>query len=293
MQFKEMKDLPNGKKQCLFDIGILGASDIVSSITGAGYEITKASVTYRTKSGEDKAKEIPVDSISQLKAKYGFDRWGFAVKSPDGDKLIVQVLEENSAMRIKANDINSVKAMLKDAQPLLKQAAATKRQSMEAYGAPQQTAVMEPAANQAQEVHDPYAQQQGYAPYPQAQPAYEQQPQQGYVQDDAGYRNEQAPQEQYAEPTAPAQAPPARSKKGKSAIVWVILAIVEALFIIPLPFSILTWYDFIKARQVEDTDPREAAMRYNSMRNSVLIGVLFVLISIGIFVWKLFPALVR
>ena len=161
MQFKGKRAAGN-EDIFLFDTGLLEATEIYSAMLSAGYSVSRAAVTYKTKSGGESTKEIPPSAIPSIKKQHGFDKWSIIVIGDDGRQIVIQVIDSEHMMSMRTSDPSIMQSVIQNASPYLKSAENRKiAQKVSAEHYAQQSALPRGSAYQAypQQSYDPYEQQ--------------------------------------------------------------------------------------------------------------------------------------
>ena len=137
MQFKGKRTAGGGEDIFLFDTGLLGASEIYSALSSAGYTIPRAAVTYRTKNGGESTKEIPPAAIPSIKQQHGFDKWSIIVMEA-GQQIVIQIIDSEHMMSMRTGNPALMQAVVRRVGPYLKAIENRKiaQRAAGQYGAP-------------------------------------------------------------------------------------------------------------------------------------------------------------
>ena len=261
MKLVGSKKQANGRSVVIFDTEGLDIGGFVDMMTANGWQFTKLQVTYMANDNTKKRKPVPPNRVSEIYRKYGFNKWSF--EAVCGQASVTGTMDCNrNAIAITSSKGGGYKML----DGMSEVGYAYNPQAVQ-----QQQRKQQNARSAAQDPYSAANRYQGTA-IPQYDPREDEKLEAERVQARNAARYDQAAAES--------------GKKKSKHTAYIVIAVIEMLFIAPIVFALFAISDTLKGRKALEYDMKEAKGHFKEARNLLIGGAIAAVAFGAILFWK-------
>ena len=251
MKLKGNKTQSNGRSVVIFDTEGQTIGSVIDQMTANGWRFNRLQVSYQANDGTTKRKNVPAGRAGEIYNKYGFTKWNF--EAVNGAASVTGSMDcSKYAIAITGSRGGGYKVLAS------MQDVPTHRTS-------------------AFDTYDRGSYSGGGVRYEDLAAAAK--------QDRRDERDEYERQQKRMEDRAEDSQVQSSGKKSKHT-GYIILAIIEILFVAPIIFALFAISDTLKGRKALEYDVKEAKGHFKEARNLLIGGAIAAIIFAAILIWK-------
>lgn len=292
MRYKSKKQR-NGRTVVVFDSEGQNIASILDALSDKGWVFDKIKVTYKTKTGDKKSKEIPESKVSAVLDRYGFSRWSF--DAHNGRAVLGCSIDNDTSTLIVTTARNHALDAIRSLPPL--EDASDDDDVFDDLDDEDDTEQKAPRRgnhNRREHNRDDYYDDYGDDDYDNEYDDYDNRASQyndrQYDRYDERYDYRRPETARAIRETGRAHdASAIQSASMKKHTSYFFIAILELLFgfvLAPIGFVIGALTDTVKARKLARTDPMEAEKRFKEARNLLIFGAIAAALMFTVVVWR-------
>ena len=252
MKLKGNKTQSNGRSVVIFDTEGQSIGGVVDQMTANGWRFNRLQVSYLANDGTTKRKNVPAGRAGEIYNKYGFTKWNF--EAVNGAASVTGSMDcSKYAIAITGSRGGGYKLLASMHEAPTRRTAAfdsyDRTPRAETGGVRYEDLARASEQNRRDEIDE--------------------------------YERQQTRVEDRAEDAAVQ----ASGKKSKHT-GYIILAIIEILFVAPIIFALFAISDTLKGRKALDYDVKEANGHFKEARNLLIGGAVAAIIFAAILIWK-------